>query len=476
MKNASYFSILTQAKKSMVFCSFAITLCAREPIVVPAAHTQQPINAIRNIFYQIPSVNAQRSDLGLDPVINLSIGQPHIPMQMKALDAFIQYLQELKKFSPEELCTEMGYSDSAGLLETRQWISRFFTESFPKVLEGFAPEEVMITNGATGALTNALRVLIQEGDEVLTLAPHFAGYANQVRSCRGCLIPIPFLPNRSSAELLEEYLSLHPKAKVLIWNDPNNPLGTKADKEELQKLAATIKKYPNLIVIHDEVYKDIVHDGSSLSLLDVAPEIKSRSFIIRSLAKDILGAPAIRAGMIAAPVNMQTPTGHRVNFIELMSNEQLRDITGISILVQRMLVIALQQKLSGVSKSWEESMRKEYANNTKFVFIACKKLGLRPLAIPRGAFYIMIDASTLIGKKIPEKIGHIQQLNNKMNSTIQNDLDVANFFLHAAGVAVVPSSGFGMHRHGFRISCAKPRDQLVKAMERIQQAVGSLLD
>lgn len=342
MINPSYFPVLVN-----FFCSLAINIWAREPIVTPALHTQQPINAIRNILYQVPSVNAQRSALGLDPVINLSIGQPHIPMQIKALDAFIQYLQELREYSPEEFCIEMGYSDSAGLLETRKWISRFFTESYPKVVGGFTPDEVMVTNGATGALSNALKVLIQEGDEVVILAPHFAGYENQIRSCRGRLISIPFSSNRSSLELLDKHLSSHPKVKAFIWNDPNNPLGTKADKEELQKLATIIKKYPNLLIIHDEVYKDIVHDGLSLSLLDIAPEIKSRSFIIRSLAKDILGAPAIRAGMIAAPINIQTPSGNRVNFIELMSNEQLRDITAISIFVQKMLVFALQQKLWG---------------------------------------------------------------------------------------------------------------------------------
>lgn len=456
------------------FLFIALTTYAGEPSVAPTLHTEQTLNAIRHIFYQIPSVNVERRALGLDPVINLSIGQPHLPMQMKAFDAFIQYLKDLKKLSPEEFCIEMGYSDSAGLLETRKWISRFFTESFPKVFGGFTADEVMVTHGATGALMNAFKVLLQEGDEVVTLAPYFAAYANQVKSCRGRLISIPFIPGRSSADSLAEYLHSHPKIKAFIWNDPNNPLGTKADEEELQKLAAVIERYPNLIIIHDEIYKDIVHKSSSLSLLDIAPELKSRSFIIRSLAKDILGAPAIRAGMMAAPIDLQTPSGNRVNFIELMSNQQLRDISNIGIFVQRMLIIALKQKLSGISKNWEKGIRKEYAKNTRFVVRALRELGLYPIANPRGAFYVMIDATSLIGKKIPEKMGLVQHLTSKMNQKIQTDVDVADFFLYAAGVAVVPSSGFGMNQYAFRISCAKSRDQLIKAMERIKQAVNSL--
>jgi aspartate/methionine/tyrosine aminotransferase len=457
-----------------LFVSTVVATCTAEPIVEPTLDTQQPINAIRTIFYQIPSVNLERAALGLDPVINLSIGQPHIPMQMQALDTFIQYLEGLKDLPSEEFCMEMGYSNSAGLLDTRKWISQFFTKSFPKVPGGFTLDEVMVTNGATGALSGAFKVLLQEGDEVVVLSPYFAAYKNQVKGCRAHLVSIPLTSDRSPASLLADYLHAHPKAKVFIWNDPNNPLGTKADEKDLRELAAVIANYPNLVVIHDEVYKDIVYDGPSLSLLDVAPEMKDRSFIIRSLSKDILGAPGIRAGMIAAPIHMKTPSGKRVNFIELMSNEQLCDISNVSIFVQKILTIALQQKLSGISKEWEESARNEYAKNTKLVIQSLGNLGLHPLVVPRGAFYVMIDATPLIGKKIPEKMGQIHNLTTKVSQKIQNDLDVATFFLHAAGVAVIPSSGFGLNQCAFRISCAKPQDQLLKAIEKIGDAIHKL--
>ncbi len=449
-------------------------VAAAEPVVEPASHTQQPINAIREIFYQIPAVDAARAALGLEPVINLSIGQPHVPMQVRVLDSFIQYLQGLKDLPSEDFCVEMGYSHSAGLPETRKRISQFFTESFPEVPGGFLPEEVMVTNGATGALTNALNVLVQEGDEVAVFAPYFAAYENQVKNCGSVLVPIPLVPERSSGDLLASCLDSHPKIKAFIWNDPNNPLGTKADEEELRQLAAVIAKHPNLIVIHDEVYKDIIHHGSTVSLMNVAPEMKSRSFIIRSLAKDILGAPAIRAGMIAAPTNMQTHNGKRVNWIELMSNEQLRDITAVSILVQKVLVFSLEQKLSGMSKQWEDDVRSEYAKNTEIVVEALTKLGFRPLAMPKGAFYVMVDVSSLIGKKMPKKISSINHLEADVPRMIQNDVDIATFFLHTAGVAVVPSVGFGIDRCAVRVSCARPKSQLLQAMERMKQAVQSL--
>jgi len=444
---------------------------AGEPTIRPATRTHQPINQIRKIFYQIPIVSAERVALGLPPVINLSIGQPHISMQTKVLDPFISYLENLKGLSPEQLSLEMGYSHSAGIAETRVWISRFFTESFPEVSEGFTPDEVMVTNGGTGALTNALKVLIEQEDDVAVFAPYFAAYENQVKSCGGTLVAIPLILKRPRADVLDDYLASRPKIKAFIWNDPNNPLGTKAEREELQALADVLKKYPNLIVIHDEVYRDTVHNGNPLSLINIAPELKPRSFIIRSLAKDVLGAPGIRAGMISAPTNILTEDGTRINFIELMSNEQLRDITSVSILVQKMLSIAIEQKLSGMIGSWELAMTKEYANNTKFVVDALADLGLYPLQAPKGAFFVMIDASPLLGKKIPKKIGPIDHLDSKVSKEIRNDLDIAAFFLHAAGVAVVPGSGFGIEHCSFRISCARPKEQLIQATERMKQAV-----
>lgn len=457
------------------FLIFGMTLSGGEPIVNLPLHTVQPVNAIRKIFYQLPEVNAERKALGLEPVINLSIGQPHIPMQMRVIDAFIGYLESLKTLPPEQLCVDMGYSHSAGTDETRAWISRFFTKSFPEVKEGFKPEEVMVTNGATGALTNALHVLLDEGDEVAVFAPYFAAYENQVKSCRGRLIAIPFLLGRSNADLLDDCLSSHPKVKALIWNDPNNPLGTKATERELLELANVIQKHPNLIVIHDETYKDIIHEGSHLSLMNVAPALKARSFIIRSLAKDILGAPGIRAGLIAAPIDTQTTRGDRVNFIDLMSNAQLRDITSVSVLVQKMLVFALEQNLSGVSEEWGHTTSREYAENTSTVIKALAELGLHPLVVPKGAFYVMIDASPLLGKSIPNTVGPIGNLRTKLGkNVIQNDVDVVAFFLHAAGVAMVPGSGFGTDHCTFRISCSKPKGELVKAIKRVKEAIETL--
>jgi aspartate aminotransferase len=436
---------------------------AQAPIIRPALRSYQPINEIRKILYQIPAINAERAVSGLDPVINLSIGQPHRAMQMKVLDPFIAYLESLKFLTPDQLSLEMGYGHSAGTQETREWISRFYTHCFPEVEGGFSPNEVMVTNGATGGLNNLLKILIEKGDEAAVFAPYFIAYRNHVESCDGTLIPIPLVLDRPREEILDEYLASHPKIKVFLWNDPCNPTGTKSTKAELKALTAVLKKYPNIMIVHDEVYRDMSHDGKALSLINIAPELKERSFILRSLAKDILGAPGIRAGMISSPTHMQTKSGARVDCIELMSNIQLIEITSVSVLVQKMLCVALEQNMSEVAVAWEKDTCHEYAENTALVASSFKKMGLSPLQIPRGAFYVMIDVSPLLGTKIPAHL--------RAGDQIQNDLDAALFFLKAAGVAMVPGSGFGTEHCSLRISCARSREQLLEAISRIHHSL-----
>jgi len=119
-------------------------------------------------------------------------------------------------------------------------------------------------------------------------------------------------------------------------------------------------------------------------------------------------------------------------------------------------------------------MRQEYSENVLIVENALKEAGLNPLVVPKGAFYIMIDAAPLLGKKIPERAGPVHSLRDKIGEEIKSDLDVAAYFLHAAGVAVVPGSGFGTDHCSFRISCAKSKTQLLEAVERIKTALTSL--
>lgn len=455
-----------------------------KPTVSPAKRTRQAVNPIRVMCRQIPIVNKERENLGLEPLIDLTIGQPHIPMNTEILEKLIEKLQEIKNLPSQEITKEMGYSNSSGLPQARETISRFYNHSFPQLAQQnpFTPEEVMVCSGAAGGMILALKTLIEDQDEVATISPCFPAYVNQVEDCGGTLAEIQVSPDSSFAETIDFFLSQHPRVKAFIWNDPNNPLGTKQNRKSLEDIAAILRLYPNLIIIHDEVYREIIHEGSPLSLIDVAPDLKNRSIIIRSLAKEIAGAPGIRGGMVSAPTALRSPNGEHHNIIQYMSNEQLRDIVSINVFTQHALIIALEEKMNGNSRTWEKMIQNEYRQNVQYMSQKLKEKGFPPLYKPDGAFYIVTNAQAFLGKEIPEtlvvenddgtgtKYSNLHEIIG--TSKIENDVHIATFLLHIGGVATVPGSGFGLDKElgALRISCASTMENLRNAVEQMSMA------
>jgi aspartate/methionine/tyrosine aminotransferase len=459
-----------------------------EPIISPAKRSKQPVNPIRMMCRKIPTVNKERQKLGLDPLIDLTIGQPHIPMNTTILDKLIERIQEMKKLPAKELAKEMGYSHSAGMDKTREIISKFYNFSFPEVAaqNPFTKDEVLVCNGAAGGMTLALKTLIEEGDEVAVASPCFPAYNGQVQDTGGSLVKFPISPESSYANTLEQCLSQHPKVKAVIWNDPNNPLGTKHNTHSLNEIATVFRKYPNIIIIHDEVYRELVHNGEVKSLINIAPDLKNRSIIIRSLAKEIAGAPGIRGGMLSAPTKLLSPSGEYFDLTLCMSNEQLRDIVSINVFTQETLIIALEEKMNGNSNSWEKMIQGEYSQNIQFMRNILTEKNFPPMYEPEGAFYILCDAKIFLGKTIPDSL--IVKNNDNTGTkflnihdtlgtnTIKSDIHISTFLLHIGGVATVPASGFGMNEeHGaLRISCANTMEKLQCAAERMAMAYNLL--
>ncbi|MFT4552290.1 MAG: aspartate aminotransferase [Chlamydiales bacterium] len=455
-----------------------------KPTVSPAKRTKQAVNPIRVICRQIPVINKERETLGLDPLIDLTIGQPHIPMNTAILEKLIEKLQEIKDLPREQITKEMGYSNSSGLPEAREAISRFYNYTYPEVKaqDPFTPEEVIVCNGAAGGMVLALKTLIEDSDVVASISPCFPAYYNQIEDCGGTLAEIRVSPDSSFAETIDFFLSQRPKVKAFIWNDPNNPLGTKQNRKSLEDVAKVLRMYPNLIIIHDEVYREIVHNGPCLSLINVAPDLKNRSIIIRSLAKELAGAPGIRGGMVSAPTALLSPRGEHHNIIQYMSNEQLRDTVSVNVFTQHALIIALEEKMNGNSDKWERMIQNEYRQNVQYMSNLLTQEGLPPLYKPEGAFYIVVNAKAFLGKEIPDtlvvdnddgtgtKYSNLHEMIG--SSTLENDIHISTFLLHIAGVATVPGSGFGLKKEDatLRISCANTLENLRTAVEQMSMA------
>lgn len=310
----------------------------------------------------------------------------------------------------------------------------------------------MATVGASGALSNIFSILVDNDDVVLAFEPYFGAYVGQVEEWGGILKKIPTLNNhfRPTAEALEGALKTNPQAKALILNYPNNPSGISLTKYELENLANTLAKYPDLLIIIDDVYRDFNY-RDHLTLLDIAPYFKDRCIVINSGAKGLLGAPGERIGMMAAHEEL----------IKRMLPRQTNGMSSVPCRTQAALRFSVFSYLKNPNNEWLMNAKQEYKNNVEIAYYAFEKQGFFMPQKPDGAFYLLISGKHLLGKKIPGS-----------DKILENDLDIVDYYLHYAGVATVPGSGFGIDPcEGYlRISCAKSKDLILEAVKRMGKA------
>ena len=420
-----------------------------------------PTDAIDAIFTQVPTINAERALDGLSPIIDLSIGEPHLELNGEILKDLAHFVKQ---------STSLKYSPLTGSPATLTAIATLYQSYYPRA--SFSDDEVMITNGATQGVWNALNLLIDEGDEVLVFEPHFTVYSIQVKALHGKLIKIPTEENqfKPSGKLLNNALSKHPRAKVLILNYPNNPTGIDLTKEEVADLVDVLKCYPHISIIIDDVYRELTY-AEHFTVVDVDPSLKSRCIVINSASKGLIGAPGIRAGMI----------GSNAEWIKKMSNLQSMSVSCVSCFTEEMLKLGIKHKLTTSSyyHDWIKQYKTVYTDNKKYVSHALSNSGFRVVSGEHGFF--VLAASHAINYKIPDHISKIKMnnLHQKINSNIiKNDAHLAAYLLHVAGVAVIPGSAFGIDENkGYlRFSCANSLNDLKQAMSNITGALNYLME
>lgn len=319
----------------------------------------------------------------------------------------------------------------------------------------------MTTMGGSGALSNIFSILAREDNVFLTFEPYFSAYTSQIEIWGSTLKKIPTKENnfRPTAEGLKHALKSYPNARALIMNYPNNPSGVSLTRQEAVELAQVleehIKTHPNFDIIIDDVYRDF-NSGEHITILDVALHLKDRCIVINSGAKGLLGAPGERVGMVAA----------REDLISRMVAIQTSSISSVPHRTQAALRYAVEIDLKNPNNDWLTQAKKEYKTNVDTAFMAFKEQGFT-VSKPDGAFYLLVSAKHLIGKQNPHTL-----------TEIKNDMDIAHYFLHTAGVATVPGSGFGIDStEGYlRISCAKENHLLIEAAVRIGKAVQLILN
>lgn len=334
------------------------------------------------------------------------------------------------------------YTPPAGLPELRQAIAEKFKRE--NNLD-FRPEQVIVSCGAKHVLYNLAMVLLDAGDEVIIPGPYWVTYPAQVRMAGGTPVIIPTTADddfKMTGEVLRRHLT--PKTRGVILNSPCNPTGAVYSPEELEDLARVLLD-TDLYIITDEIYEHIVYDGiEQISIATLHPELKQRSIVVNGFSKSY-AMTGWRLGYCAGPQEVIDACGRLQS--QMTSNPtSFAQIAGIEALT------GPQDSVRAMAEQFEKRRNTVVPRLNAIDGISCN--------LPHGAFYAFPQVDGLFGRTYKGR-------------QLASTMDVAEFLLEAAGVALVPGQGFGDDR-SVRISYAASMASLEEGLRRIASAVQQL--
>ena len=308
-------------------------------------------------------------------------------------------------------------------------------------------DQITVGVGGKHVIFNLFMSTLNQGDEVIIPSPFWVSYPDIVSFCDGKPVVVnTSYSNKFKMTPAELESKITKKTKWVVINSPGNPTGSTYSKEELAGLANVLLKYENLWILSDDIYEYLIYDNLKFfNILNLEPKLYDRTFIVNGVSKAF------------------SMTGWRIGYgagskeiVKSISKIQSQSTTNPTSISQMAAVKALNsEKTFLVDWIQQFSERRNYVSNylSTIEGLDCIK--------PDGAFYLFISCSGLINKNTPD------------GKVIYNDIDFAEFLLDHAQVAVVPGTAFGRSPY-FRISYAASMELLIKACEKIRNAICKL--
>ncbi|MFL2827502.1 MAG: pyridoxal phosphate-dependent aminotransferase [Paracoccaceae bacterium] len=336
------------------------------------------------------------------------------------------------------------YTDVSGIPELKNAIIKKFKSDNNLT---FTFDEILVSSGGKQVLFNALSSILNPGDEVLIMRPFWVSYPEMVKLCGGKPIIIESSPEKFRLpDIGKLEKATNEKTKCIIINSPNNPSGMIFSRSELDTLKTFMSKNQHIWLISDEIYEHIIFDKNQhLSILNIEPDLKSRTIIINGVSKSH-AMTGWRIGFGAGPEEL----------IKMMKKVQSQTTSNPCSISQWASVTALLN-----SKELVGEFKEKFQYRRDLILKELTKNKLLTFKKPLGGFYLMLDISKLI------------KLRYKGVEIIKSDFSFSELLLKNTGVAVVPGSAFGMPNH-IRISFATNDENIIKACERINSFISEL--
>lgn len=391
-----------------------MTISTISQFLTPSIQQMQP-SGIRKFF----DYSSERTD-----IISLGIGEPDFPTPRLVREACVRALEEGRT----------TYTHNAGLPELRESIAEYLHTNFQ--VHYNPAHELMVTIGSSEALDLALRVLINEGDEILVPAPCYVSYSPITNLGGGVAVEVETFAHNNFKLTPDSLLaSLTPRSKVLILSYPSNPTGGIMTYEDWLPIAKIAEEH-NLVVITDEVYAELTYGQKHVSFASL-PGMKERTLLLSGFSK-AFAMTGWRIGYACGPEEL----------IQAMLKIHQYTVMCAPILGQ----IAALESLKPHGLAAKDEMMASY-NARRISFVQ----GLRQIGLqchePLGSFFAF------------PSIAHTGLTSEQF----------AQRLLQEVGVLAVPGTAFGKGGEGFiRCSYATSSVQLDEALERMRQFLQTL--
>lgn len=301
-------------------------------------------------------------------------------------------------------------------------------------------KQILVSSGGKQSFYNLAQALLNKGDEVIIPAPYWVSYPDIALLANA----IPAIIKTTQAQNFkisptQLRAAITDKTRLFVINSPSNPTGIAYSLDELKALADVLLDFPNVIVATDDMYEHILWKKDSfVNILNACPELYSRTMVLNGVSK-AYSMTGWRIGYAAGPEAI-------IAGMRKVQSQSTSNPTSIS-------QVAAEEALRG-DQSCIETMLVEFKKRHDYVVDELNKMSGFECIKSDGTFYVFPNIEAVCSRL----------------EGVNNDLDLAEYFIEKAGVALVPGSAFGCPGH-IRISIASSMENLQAALQRIQQAI-----
>ena len=364
----------------------------------------------------------------------------------------------IKQAAQEAIAADLNqYARSAGQPRLVQALAELYGPLFGRELEPMT--NIVVTDGATEGIFATVQALVDPGDEVILLEPFYDSYPASVIMAGGTPVYVPLRPMQAqggaaswSVDMDELAAAFSPRTRLIVLNTPQNPLGKVYTREELEQIAALVRR-SKAYVLSDEVYEWMTYPdaGNPVEHVRIAtlPGMWERTVTLGSAGKTFsVTGWKIGWAIADAPIAWSIFSAHQwIPFT-------------VATPLQEAVATALRQANENDYYAWLRAMYREKRDR---LYAVLDEIGLNPVK-PDGSYFILCDTSRL---DVPVEAGE------------RRDYAVCRWFTREAGVAAIPPSPFYSPAHQYltddlaRFTFCKTDEALDEAARRLRAKLGA---